>query len=399
MNILIIIAICVGGFLLFLFILYWLLAILAQCTMYPKCKDSRDMADKVVIVTGGTAGIGTECIYDLYIKGAKVIFTGRNAKNVKSIILPGLETRLSEQMNKSSSTTPEFLKERHQELKAGKWDEKDNFESKYLFFRRLDQGSLKDCKVFCDWVKGNFKTLDTLHNNAGLLVESYKETKEGFELMMGVNHYSHYLITHELLPLIKSNPRCRVVNTSSIASHKVAGVDPYIDLDDLEWKKSHQKFEGAHKYGNSKLANVLFSVGLSKYFKENKIEAKAVSLHPGAIRTSFDRGFETCYMKSILCILKPCLGTPEDGCQTNLACIYREYDQLEDGKYYDRLKVAKINPVAEDEKYVQRFWDISRQQIKLKGGFDLTDFTFFLEGSNGGAGRGDPQKKAMLPGI
>ena len=395
MNILIIIAICVGGFLLFLFILYWLLAILAQCCMYPQCKDSRDMNGKLVIVTGGTAGIGTECVYDLYIKGAKVVFTGRNSRNVKSIILPELETRLSKLMNNSSSTVPEFLKERHQELKAGKWDQNDNFDSKYLFFRKLDQSSLKDCKAFCDWTKGNFDSLDTLHNNAGLMLESYKETQDGFEFMMGVNHYSHYLITHELLPLIKASPRCRVVNTSSIMSHKVAGVDPYIDLDDLEWKKSNQKFDGPHRYANSKLANVLFTVALSRYFKDNKIEAKAVSLHPGAIKTSIWRGVETCFNKCMMCFLKPCFGNVKDGCQTNLACIYRDYDQLDDAKYYDRLKVAKINPVAEDEKYVLRFWDLSRQQIKLKGGFDLAEFPYFLEGGNADLPGGDADKKAL----
>ena len=397
MSILIIIAICVGGFLLFLFLLYWLIALLAQCTMYPQCKDSRDMDNKLVIVTGGTSGIGTECVYDLYIKGAKVVFTGRNARNVKSTILPELETRLSKEMNKSSSTTPEFLKDRHQELKAGKWDQNDNFESKYLFFRKLDQSSLQDSKAFCDWVKANFNSIDTLHNNAGLMVESYKETKEGFELMMGVNHYSHYLITHELLPLIKASPRCRVVNTASIVSHKVAGVDPYIDLDDLEWKKSHQKFEGAHRYGNSKLANVLFTVALSRYFKDNNIQAKTVSLHPGAINSGFARGVETCFTKCIVCFLKPCFGTPKDGCQTNLACIYREYDQLEEAKYYDRLKVAKINPVAEDEKYVFRFWDLSRQQIKQKSGFDLTEFSYFLEGGKGGLSGVDVSKDALVP--
>ena len=397
MTIFIIFAIGVTGFLLFLFLLYWLLVLCVQCSMYPKCTDSRDVKDKLMIVTGGTAGIGTECVYDLYLKGAKVVFTGRNARNVKSTILPELETRLSKEMNNLSSTAPEFLKERHQELKAGKWDEKDNFESKYLFFRRLDQGSLKDCKAFYDWVKANFNSLDTLHNNAGLIVERYKETQDGFEFMMGINHYSHYLITHELLPLIKASPRCRVVNTSSIVSHKMGAVDPYIDLDDLEWKKSNQKFHGWHRYGNSKLANVLFTVALTRYFKDNNIEAKTVSLHPGAIKSSFGRGMENCFSKCVNCLIRPCFGNVKDGCQTNLACIYRDYDQLEDGKYYQRLKVAKRNPVADDEKYVFRFWDISRHQIKLKGGFDLTEFSFFLEGGKGGPVEVDFSKDALVP--
>ena len=110
MSVLIIIAICIGSFLLFLFLLYWLLALIAHCTLYPKCKDSRDMVNKTVIVTGGTAGIGTECVYDLYLKGAKVVFTGRNAKNVKSTILNELEKRISKKMNQGSAITPELLR-------------------------------------------------------------------------------------------------------------------------------------------------------------------------------------------------------------------------------------------------------------------------------------------------
>ena len=378
MNTLSIIAICIGGALLTLFVLYWILVLYIRCTLYPECTDSRDMLDKLVIVTGGTSGIGTECVYDLYLKGAKVVFTGRNAKNVKKTIIPELKSRLKEEIQKSSEDAALFT-EQLQELNEGEWDEEDNFESTFLYFRKLDQSSLRQTKEFCDWVKENFNSLDTLHNNAGLMVETFRETEDGFEFMMGINHYSHYLITHELLDLIKASPRCRVVNTSSIMSHKMAGIDPYIDLDDLEWKKSHQKFDGAHRYANSKLANVLFTVALARFFEVNNIEAKTVSLHPGAINSGFGRDFETCLSKLVVAFLKPFYGSPKDGCQTNLACIYRKYEDLEDGMYYDRLKVVKRNQVADDEEYVERFWDLSRQQILEKFGQDLEQFPFFLD--------------------
>ena len=341
---------------------------------HPKCKDHRDMKDKVVIVTGGTAGLGTECVYDLYQKGAIVIFTGRNSKSTKEKLIPELEYRMAQGIENK----PEFLKERLKSLKNGTWDsENQNFSSEALYFRKLDQSSLGACKAFCDWFKASFTSLDTLHNNAGLALETYKETQDGFEFMMGINHYSHYLITHELLDLIKSTPRSRVVNTASIVSLKMGGMDPTIDLDDLEWERSHQKFDGMHRYGTSKLANVLFTQALATFFEDNSINAKAVCLHPGAIDSSLGRNAKGCSTKALICLMRPFMGTNKDGCQTNLACIYRDYDRLENGKYYDRLVVAKRNELADDEGYWKRFWDLSRAEIKEKAGFDLKGFAKF----------------------
>ena len=156
---------------------------------------------------------------------------------------------------------------------------------------------------------------------------------------MGVNHYSQFLITHELLGLLKATPKSRVVHTSSSISKKLGNTDPYIDLDDLEWKRSNQKFVSFHRYGNSKLANVLFGEGLARFFRENKIEAKSVSVHPGAIKSSFGRSVNSYLNSCILCCISACAGNVVDGCQSNLACIYRKYEDLEDGMYYVRLEV------------------------------------------------------------
>ena len=210
MSILIIIAIVIAATLAISVLIYILAALIAQCTIYPPCKDHRDVTKSNIIVTGGTSGIGKETVIDLFLNGATVIFTGRKADAAKEIIRE-IEKRAKSKLQKVNKTSSALLEERIKSLDTGKWEETTKevkFLSKFLIYYKLDQASLKACKTFCDWFKSEFDSLDTLHLNAGLLFKNYKETDEGFEYVMGVNHYSHYLIAHELLPLIK-RPRSR----------------------------------------------------------------------------------------------------------------------------------------------------------------------------------------------
>ena len=111
----------------------------------------------------------------------------------------------------------------------------------------------------------------------------YEKTSDGFESQFGVNHLGHFLLTNMLLPvLIKSGSKAhpsRVVNLSSMAALLFAP-EKGILFDDLDGSKNYQKWE---RYGQSKIANILFTNELNKRMKENGHDVVSISVHPGNI--------------------------------------------------------------------------------------------------------------------
>lgn len=104
-------------------------------------------------------------------------------------------------------------------------------------------------------------------------------TKDGLELQIGTNHFGHFLLTNLLLDMLKASAPSRIINVSSHA-HKFGK----INRDDIHLVKSYSRW-GA--YGQSKLANVLFTRELAKRLKGTNVTAN--SLHPGAVKTELAR--------------------------------------------------------------------------------------------------------------
>jgi NAD(P)-dependent dehydrogenase (short-subunit alcohol dehydrogenase family) len=100
------------------------------------------------------------------------------------------------------------------------------------------------------------------------------ETRDGFEMQIGVNHLGHFLLTHLLLDLMRAAPAARIINVSSSA-HTMGG----LSKKDFMSEKNYNRW---FAYGQSKLANILFSRELAKKLKETRITAN--SCHPGIIK-------------------------------------------------------------------------------------------------------------------
>lgn len=351
--------------------LYILGALITHCLVYKTNKAKRDISNTVALITGGTSGIGEFFWIDLYLKGATVIYTGRNLKKVQKIM-----GKLQKKIH-SSTKKDALLKDRITSFQAGTWEKDGSFHSEHLYFKKLEMGNLKSVKIFCDWFKAKFTHLDILANNAGLLLSKKRVTEEGFEFTMGVNHYAAFLLTHELYPLLKASKESRVITTSSAVHKKLAGFpDPKIDLDDLEWENSHQKYDGWHRYGNSKLANVLFTRALGRFFEKQKVDIKAVSFHPGVVRSGFWRDVKG-FMKVTSFIQIPYMRSQRQGAQTLIYLGFEEFGKLSNGAFYDNCEVGVMNKLALDEKYWMRFWNLSKRELKEKTGFDLELFTKF----------------------
>jgi NAD(P)-dependent dehydrogenase (short-subunit alcohol dehydrogenase family) len=207
-----------------------------------------DQTGRVAIVTGANTGIGLETARELAKKGATTIIASRNATKANS---------------------------------AANDIKKDNPPGDVLVML-LDLADLGSVSAFADQFRSRFDRLDLLINNAGVMMPPESKTTDGFELQFGTNHLGHFALTARLLDLLLATDGSRIVNVSSSA-HRYGE----IVLDDLNWEKRPYKEMAA--YGQSKLANLLFTLELQKRLKKADAGTLAVSCHPGWTSTDLQR--------------------------------------------------------------------------------------------------------------
>ncbi|MGA1146184.1 MAG: oxidoreductase [Candidatus Nanopelagicales bacterium] len=146
--------------------------------------------------------------------------------------------------------------------------------------RRLDLGSLASVRAFSDsWSSDHAGGLDLLINNAGIMAIPRRESADGHELQFATNHLGHFALTGLLLPALVAIPHSRVVNVAS-GAHRMAR---RINFEDLMGEKKYSQW-GA--YGQSKLANLLFTTELQRRFEANDLTVTAAAAHPGFAATN-----------------------------------------------------------------------------------------------------------------
>jgi NAD(P)-dependent dehydrogenase (short-subunit alcohol dehydrogenase family) len=195
--------------------------------------DIPDLTGSTAIVTGANSGIGRAAAKALAAKGARVILAVRDtAKGEHAAAhMPG-ETEV----------------------------------------RALDLASLDSINTFADGVS---EEIELLINNAGVMIPPLTKTKDGFELQFGTNHLGHFALTNLLLERVTG----RVVTVSSSA-HRVG----QIDFDDLNWER--RPYRASRAYGQSKLANLLFTSELQRRLTEAGSPVLATAAHPGYAATN-----------------------------------------------------------------------------------------------------------------
>ncbi len=210
--------------------------------------DIGDLAGHTAIVTGASSGIGYETARMLALKGAHVIIAVRNLRK-------GLAA-------------------------AGKI--RGEKESTDVDVMELDLAHLASVEKFAQAVTDRVHRLDLLINNAGVMIPPYGKTADGFELQMGTNHLGHYALTGHLLPLILTTPGSRVVNVSSMA-HRMGK----LDFNDLHW--DDRSYNARRAYGDSKLANLYFTMELGRRLDAAGADVISTASHPGWTATDLMR--------------------------------------------------------------------------------------------------------------
>jgi NAD(P)-dependent dehydrogenase (short-subunit alcohol dehydrogenase family) len=202
--------------------------------LFSSFSDIPDQANRTAIITGGNSGLGLATATALASKGARVIIASRDSKKgaAAARAIDG-------------------------QVEA----------------RPLDLSSLASIRRFADTVDG---PIDYLINNAGAMSATRQLTEDGFESQIGVNHLGHFALTNLLLERIT-----RRVTTVTSAAHSSA----HIDFDDLQWENRPYSPFGA--YGQSKLANLLFTSELQRRLVDAGSTVRANAAHPGWASTGF----------------------------------------------------------------------------------------------------------------
>lgn len=283
------------------------------------------MQGRTVVVTGGNSGIGLETAEALAGMGARVIVTARNADKGRAAVA-GIVRRLGG----------------HAQVQLVVFDLAD----------------LSSVRRGADEVLEQAPRLDVLVNNAGVVLSERQVTVDGFEATFATNHLGPFLLTNLLLDRLRESAPSRIVTVASTAHNTARKGIPFDDL------QSTKRYRGMRVYGESKLANILFTLELARRLAGTGVTANA--LHPGTVRTGYGgdgdaRGFLAFGLK----ISRPFFISPAKGARTSIYLASSPAVEGVSGEYFNKCKPAKPRRWAQDAEAAQRLWQVSEELVGL----------------------------------
>lgn len=285
--------------------------------------NHEQMKGKTVLITGATNGIGKETALGLARLGAHLVIVGRSA-------------------TKTQATADEI------KSKTG---------SQQVDVLLADLSSMADVRRLADAFKQKYTRLDVLVNNAGGVFASRQETVDGYEMTFALNHLSYFLLTNLLLDMLKASAPSRIVNVSSDA-HTFGPMH----FDDLMMKNNYS-MGGFRAYGQSKLANVLFSYELARRLSGTGVTSNV--LHPGFVASGFGRNNRG-LMNLIMGMMHRFALTPERGAETSIYLAASPEVEGMTGKYFDRSKPKESSKDSYDQVSARKLWEISEEMTGLR---------------------------------
>ncbi|XP_044142759.1 dehydrogenase/reductase SDR family member 13 [Bufo gargarizans] len=286
-----------------------------------QCTSDVSLQGKTVIVTGANVGIGRMTALDMAKRGARVILACR-------------------------------VKETGE---AAAYDIRTLSGNSQVLFMKLDLASIASIRSFCKTFLSSEPRLDILINNAGL--ECKGKTEDGFNMVFGVNHLGHFLLTHLLLDRLKQCSPSRVVVLASSA-HKRGKIDfKNLNPSGETW------IEILQAYCDSKLANVLFARELANRLQGTDVTCYAV--HPGVVRTNLGRSFPRWLQILLYPFVWLLLKTSMDGAQTSIYCAVQEEIEMYSGRYFADCRVQQVRPHARDDAVAKKLWEVSEDLLGL----------------------------------
>lgn len=281
-----------------------------------------DQTGRIALVTGANSGLGYETAKALAMRGATVIMACRSPERGQA----ALDSIQAENPTGSAR------------------------------LMALDLASLKDVERFAEAFQAEYQQLDLLIANAGLMMPPYAKTEDGFELQIGTNHLGHFALVGRLLALVTATPASRIVVLAS-TMHKAGK----IDLDDLHWER--RSYNKTAAYGQSKLANLLFTYELQRRLEAAGSQTIATAAHPGWAATNLQR--EHAWMRFFGAMMAQ---TPVEGSWPTLMAATS--DDVRGGQYcgpsglMEMSGPARIVPSSarsHDDEMARELWDKSEE--------------------------------------
>jgi NAD(P)-dependent dehydrogenase (short-subunit alcohol dehydrogenase family) len=202
-------------------------------------------------------------------------------------------------------------------------------------------------------VQERYPRLQVLVNNAGAVYGSRQMTEEGIELTWALNHLAPFLLTSLLLERLQASAPARIVTTSSDA-HRGA----QIPFDDINSERSYRA-RGFVRYGETKLANILFTVELARRLEGTGVSA--FSFHPGFVASGFNRN-NGLLMSWGMNLVRPFARSPEKGAETLVWLV--DSPEITDGSghYFYNHRRVRPSAAAQDGAAARRLWEVSEEQ-------------------------------------
>ncbi|GAC1535668.1 MAG: SDR family oxidoreductase [Herpetosiphon sp.] len=274
---------------------------------------------KRVMVTGATGGIGLVTAQELARQGAEVIVVGRDSNRCAAAV-----AQIKAQTGNNAVTA-----------------------------MVADLSSQQSILTLADDFKRLHNRLDVLVNNAGLLFMKRQQSVDGIEMTFALNHLGYFLLTNLLLDTLKASGPARIVSVSSSA-HAQPGAK--INFDDVEGKQS---FSGLRAYGQSKLANVMFTYDLARRLQGTGVTANC--LHPGIVATNFGVNNGGLYRTVLRPLFNLISTSTEKGAETSIYLASSPAVAGVTGKYFAKQKPVASSKASYDQAAWQRLWAISEQ--------------------------------------
>lgn len=275
-----------------------------------------DMSQKTVIVTGASSGIGMYAAKHFLEHGAHVIAAVRNVEKAKNVLPPSAEIRM------------------------------------------LDLTSLDSIAKFADGIE---EPIDILVNNAGVMAVPLSRTHDGFEMQLGTNHLGHFALTGHLIDQVTS----RVVTVASTA-HRMGKMR----FDDINWSTGYRPWAA---YGQSKLANLLFTSELQRRLTASGSQVKAVAAHPGYAATELQHHTQNKVQEVVMAFLNKTIAQSADA--GSWPTLYAATESIPGdsfvgpdgfGEVRGHPTMASRSLSAQNDSDAMRLWEISEQLTKVK---------------------------------
>jgi NAD(P)-dependent dehydrogenase (short-subunit alcohol dehydrogenase family) len=287
--------------------------------------DIADQSGRTAVITGANSGIGLEAARELVRAGAHVVLACRDT-------------------SKGDAAAATIRSE---------------ISGAQLDVEALDLASLDSVRAFAE--RYPHAQLDLLINNAGVMAPPYTKTADGFELQLGTNHLGHFALTGRLLDRLLRTPGARVVTISSTA-HKFG----WINFDDLQSERSYSRWRA---YGQSKLANLLFTLELDRRLREVNADVLAVAAHPGYAATNLQFAATPSRVERLGSVVlnRVVAQSAERGALPTLYAATAEIPGNSfvgpDGFQEMRGEPKVVRPVraARDAETARRLWDVSEE--------------------------------------